>query len=722
MKKTLFFVVIVLALFCFISCDHLSSVKYDVSGSNPVDSLNGKITSDGTSISLVLPAFPGAASRDADPAVNEKQHFHVTLIAEPDFIDSKEGCAGETVKFEKLTPGDYTLKCKAWDDDSGLHFEGEQPVTVKEGSNETSLVMNFMTEDDHIKLEPTENGVTITIKGIDFSKINGVSVYEYSSGTRFFLDESKKAEITAGGKDTYTFIWPFAPSKINGKKCNYYVFRCETVNTDNTVKEEIVCCDKKDTLTSIDFTNFDKIKMKYEENGNERNVYFDNISLNTLRWTVTNTVAASRIEKFRAVMELWAYDSGKKEFEWIDTNVIDLPVSGNFIPGANDDFEQNCDNLFKGNKVNFLDFAGADADTVNTTLTEYGKVIPNFIWRFTMTDIPYGCFELHPINGQFPYTPITPVTPVPENLQAVDITNGPTENILMDNGKPVLTVEKKDGIFSLVVNVPQNTTYMQIEESQTGNSYHFTKKQGAEGILICSGQEVTIPWAFRADAGEYEFLIKFTASYGYREGSARVSSDSVTGADFEYNHGSYKGAPVLHQDVIINSNSAPFTLKMPGGRTVGTYSLPATTQSYTIEDPTVVYSLCFLNDAYDTYDIRLRVTDPEIQGVSEIDVWGIVDNTTKYPLYFCNNDEDQENGFALYKAYQASQVDIPGIYNKTGLYGQPRMYTTGGLAFRLHDAEGKYIDSGETSKVYGEYRLPLWSHEWEYYGEYPNPN
>lgn len=724
MRKFFFFAILSLALVCCVSCNHPVSSGFDFSGNNPVDRINGTITSDGTSITVSLPAFPSfSAARDAeDPDVNKKQHFVVKLqsaaVSENNW--TLNGFAGETITFNDLIPGEYTLTCNAWDDVTRLQFVGEQNITVQTGSNEAVLEMKFVTEDEHIKLEPTEDGVKITIKGIDFDKSTDISIFEQSSGLRFTLDYTKRAEITANGNTAYTFTWPFGPSKVNGVKNNYYVFTYLSAGTENGVEEEVVCCGKNDTLSSIDLTNFRNINTKYEENGKQRNVFFENISLDTLRWTVTNAVSASKIEKFSALMELWAYTSDEK-IEWLDTNVIDLPVSGKFTPGENDDFEQNCARLLSGNKVDFFDFAGVDAQTLNKKLTEAGKVMPNFHWRFFMKDIPNAWFGLPSICDVFDYTPVVEDE---QPVRAVEITNGQTDNILLsDNGKPVLTVEveQQNGNFLLTVNVPNHTTYMQIEESITGNSYHFTRKEGKEGILVCSGQEVTIPWAFCDKSGNYEFIIKYNAN-GYRVGSAKISSDSVTGADFEFKDIDCKGAPQLGTDVIIDSQN--FKVKMPSGKTIDNYTLAfKNTPPFIIQKTFVIYSLNFLNGSYDTYDIRLDITDDGNNVIrnmlcsSELYI-----NKNEMELYYCNNDDEVVNGYAAYNDIYVDGVKtIKGIYQKTGLSGRPAMYTTGGLAFRLLDRDNKYLDSGFSDKWYGEYRISLWSHEWEYNGEYPAP-
>ena len=729
MRKFFFFAILSLALVCCVSCNHPVSSGFDFSGNNPVDRINGTITSDGTSITVSLPAFPSfSAARDAeDPDVNKNQHFVVKLqsaaVSENNW--TLKGFAGETITFNDLTPGEYTLTCNAWDDVTRLQFVGEQNITVQTGSNEAVLEMKFVTEDEHIKLEPTEDGVKITIKGIDFDKSTDISIFEQSSGLRFTLDYTKRAEITANGNTAYTFTWPFGPSKVNGVKNNYYVFTYLSAGTENGVEEEVVCCGKNDTLSSIDLTNFRNINTKYEENGKQRNVFFENISLDTLRWTVTNAVSASKIEKFSALMELWAYTSDEK-IEWLDTNVIDLPVSGKFTPGENDDFEQNCARLLSGNKVDFLDFAGVDAQTLNKKLTEAGKVMPNFHWRFFMKDIPNAWFGLPSICDVFDYTPVVEDE---QPVRAVEITNGQTDNILLsDNGKPVLTVEveQQNGNFLLTVNVPNHTTYMQIEESITGNSYHFTSKVKENGndFLSCSGQKVIIPWAFCDKPGNYEFIIKYNANeFGYRVGSAKISSDSVTGADFEFNDINCKGAPQLGTDVVINSQN--FTVKMPSGKTIADYTLAfKNTPPFIIQKTFVVYSLNFLNGTYDTYDLRFDLTNQIIAANLCSNSIDIKNNDGYGPLYFCNTDEyfdnGNENGYIFYG--RSNNNTTVGVYdNQAGLWGNPAMYTTGGLAFRLLDRDNNYLDSGFSDKWYGEYRISLWSHEWEYDSEYPAP-
>lgn len=733
MRKFFFFAILSLAFLCCVSCNHPASSGFDFSDNNPVDRINGTITSDGTSITVSLPAFPSfSAARDAEnPEIHENQHFVVTLQSCTVSEESRslEGCAGETVTFENITPGDYIISCKAWDDITGLCFEGNQTITVKEGNNPVILEMNFYTEDEHIKLEPTDDGVKITIKGIDFDKTDSISVFDYTGASDvispffgFELDDEKAAEIEESGSE-YSFIWPFAPLKVNGQNRGYYVFQYQHVDTSTgALVQELVCCATTSYQYSLKLADYNTIESDYYTNlaKKTREVSYRNMTLDTLRSAVTNTIPVRKISSFRAILETWAGDFVHGgSLAWVTDKKVLVDKAGDFTDESSFFYE-----LSKGNAVDLLTYSDKDAREVNEMLcdAEYGNnITPNFRWQFSVEGIPNGWFQLPPIKKMDYCAPFA----IPEKVHAVDITNGQTDTILLsDNGKPVLTVEQMNGNFQLTVNVPENTKYMQIEDVKTGNSYHFTSKQGETGNLVCSGQEVTIPWAFYGEAGEAQFKICYTYSdsYMYREGSATISSDSITGADFEFNEIDCKGAPQLGTDVVIDADT--FKVKMPSEKSIDDYTLAfKNTPPFIIQKTFIVYSLNFLNGSYDTYDIRLDITDDGNNFIRDmLCTYQLNIKANEMELYYCNNDETVSNGFAAYSDMYADGVKtIEGIYQKTGLSGNPAMYTTGGLAFRLLDRDSNYYDSGFSDKWYGEYRISLWSHEWEYNGDYPAP-
>lgn len=688
MKKTLFFVVIVLALFCFISCDHLSSVKYDVSGSNPVDSLNGKITSDGTSISLVFPAFPGAASRDADPDVNENQHFHVTLIAEPDFIESKEGCAGETVTFENLTPGDYTLKCEAWDDDSGLRFTGTQDVTVQAGNNEVELVMDFVTEDEHIKLEMTDDGVKVTIKNIDFGAANSISVFDYTSASDvvspyfgFELDDEKASQISAAG-DSYSFIWPFAPMKVDGQNRNYYVFQYQHVDSaTGALVQELVCCPRVGNKYSLNLSNYSRILCKYYTDTEllQRKVHFDNISLNTLRWTVTDAVPLEKIGTFRAILETWAGDfvsGGNLAFVTSEKVLVNKSGDLGYEAGYFRDLAQ-------GNDVNLLSYSSRSAAEVNSIIEDSAynqQITPNLRWQFSMNGIENGWFQLPPIKKCFH-----------------------SEQILEKTQDGILSAEIRDNIIYLKVNVPSETSYLTILEEGTDYSYAFTSKD-PNGILTCCGRTVEIPWAFDLpDNGYAAFKVCCTSgsSYTYQENSICLFGDDLTGGIFSHAFLDYGGEPVFGRDIIINDTD--FKISMPKGKVAANYMLDFQNSGCVLADSSIVYSLCFTDTDYNM-DLRFNLS-----GNIPAETVQLFDGAVKYDIrssesiYWSNNDEN--GGKTSFGPTQNHPSDY--MYSLMHLQNNPAFKTTGALAYRLKFT-GMYIDTGLADSWLGEYRIALW--------------
>ena len=131
-RKFLISVALCLSALILLSCTNLLDAE--------------KKSSDTTGISLTLPyakANNEGVSRAGQNSGNKRSlHFSVTFRHESGDEKTFEGESGETILFENILTGNYSINVKAYDDNKVLIYEGNSEALVKEGKT-TSVTIKL---------------------------------------------------------------------------------------------------------------------------------------------------------------------------------------------------------------------------------------------------------------------------------------------------------------------------------------------------------------------------------------------------------------------------------------------------------------------------------------------------------------------------------------------------------------------------------------------------
>ncbi len=137
----------------------LTAIIFAIScGNSNNDSSNSSDNQTFTGIKIVLPVTTRTIknkniNRDA-PQISDIVRYRVTIeLQDSDYTNTKEGLPGETIVFENIPEGDYTVRTDALNADSNIIYSGYSNTTVEPG-----LVTNIT-----IELNYAVGGLTITV-------------------------------------------------------------------------------------------------------------------------------------------------------------------------------------------------------------------------------------------------------------------------------------------------------------------------------------------------------------------------------------------------------------------------------------------------------------------------------------------------------------------------------------------------------------------------------